>query len=57
MRGILCDVWVSEKSTPLSYSTTELFFSRPEWNVVVEEVNANSRVPVAIATYNAKQVC
>ncbi len=41
LRGVRCDVWVSERSSGLSgYETTEIFFSRPEWTLVVEEVNS-----------------
>ena len=57
VRGILADVWVSEESSSLGgYQTTELFFSRHDWNIFIEEVNAHQELPVGIATYWAPQV-
>ena len=56
IRGILCDVWVAEKSSILGYQTTEIFFSRHDWNILVEEVNAHQELPVGMATYTAANV-
>ena len=56
IRGILCDVWVAEKSSILGYQTTEIFFSRHDWNILVEEVNAHQELPVGMATYTAASV-
>jgi hypothetical protein len=56
IRGILCDVWVAEKSSILGYQTTEIFFSRHDWNILVEEVNAHQELPIGMATYTADNV-
>ena len=56
IRGILCDVWIAEKDTALGYRTTELFFTRNEWNFFVEEINTLQQVPIGIATYYADKV-
>ena len=56
IRSILCDVWVAEKSSILGYQTTEVFFSRHDWNILVEEVNAHQELPVGMATYTAANV-
>ena len=56
IRGILCDVWVAEKSSILGYQTTEIFFSRHDWNILVEEVNAHQELPIGMATYTAANV-
>ena len=52
----MCDVWVAEKSSILGYQTTEIFFSRHDWNILVEEVNAHQELPVGMATYTAANV-
>ena len=52
----MCDVWVAEKSSILGYQTTEIFFSRHDWNILVEEVNAHHELPVGMATYTAANV-
>ncbi len=49
-------MWVAEKSSILGYQTTEIFFSRNDWNIFVEEVNANQELPVGMATYTAESV-
>ena len=36
--------------------TTEIFFSRHDWNILVEEVNAHQELPVGMATYTAANV-
>ena len=52
----MCDVWVAEKSSILGYQTTEIFFSRHDWNILVEEVNAHQELPIGMATYTASNV-
>ena len=59
IRGIPCDVWVAE-SLPTKpedkYSTIELYFSRPDYHILVEEVNSLSQLPLGMRTYLAESV-
>ncbi|TRY73257.1 hypothetical protein TCAL_07893 [Tigriopus californicus] len=50
LRGANCDVWVAEESSSLGYQTTELYFTRPDWNVFIEEINAHQELPMGIRT-------
>lgn len=56
IRGIPADVWVAEKpsSTGGSYQTTELYFSRHDWNILVEEVNSHQELPLGMTTFTAE---
>jgi hypothetical protein len=60
IRGIPADVWVAESPSKNEndeqYMTVELFFSHVEWNVLVEEVNPNTELPMGMRTYMAESV-
>ena len=63
IRGIPCDVWVAEASdendkqdTDTKYKTVELYFSRPDWHILVEEINSLSQLPLGMRTYIADSV-
>ena len=67
IRGIPVDVWVAEKnSNPHNdfqsndggkeYQTTELYFSRSDWKVLVGEVNAHQSLPIGMSTFIAHSV-
>ena len=63
IRGIPCDVWVAEASdendkqdTDTKYKTVELYFSRPDWHILVEEINSLSQLPLGMRTYIADWV-
>ena len=56
VRGIPVDVWVAEKPVTVGYQTTEIFFSRHDWNILVEEVNAHQELPLGMAVYRANFV-
>jgi len=55
IRGIPCDVWVAESlsNEEGQYSTIELYFSRPDYHILVEEVNSLSQLPLGMRTYFA----
>ena len=38
------------------YSTIELYFSRPDYHILVEEVNSLSQLPLGMRTYFAPSV-
>ena len=38
------------------YSTVELYFSRPDYHILVEEVNSLSQLPLGMRTYFAESV-
>ena len=49
LRGIPSDVWIAEslpESDTEDYSTIELHFSRPDYHILVEEVNSLSQLPL-----------
>ena len=57
LRGIPSDVWIAEslpESDTEDYSTIELHFSRPDYHILVEEVNSLSQLPLGMRTYMAK---
>ena len=56
VRCIPVDVWVAEKPVTVGYQTTEIFFSRHDWNILVEEVNAHQELPLGMAVYRANFV-
>ena len=58
IRGIPCDVWVAESlsNEEGQYSTIELYFSRPDYHILVEEVNSLSQLPLGMRTYFAPSV-
>ena len=59
VRGIPCDVWVAESLPETDgdgYSTIELYFSRPDYHILVEEVNSLSQLPLGMKTYFAPSV-
>ena len=35
----------------------ELYFSRPDWHILVEEINSLSQLPLGMRTYIADSVC
>jgi hypothetical protein len=47
------DVWVAEKPVAVGYQTTEIYFSRHDWNILVEEVNAHQEIPLGMAIFRA----
>ena len=64
IRGIPADVWVAEKDSNNNfnpnevkdYQTTELYFSRTDWKVLVGEVNAHQSLPIGMSTFIAHSV-
>ena len=67
VRGIPVDVWVAEKnSNPNNnfhssdggkeYQTTELYFSRNDWKILVGEINARQSLPIGMSTFIAHSV-
>jgi hypothetical protein len=38
------------------YQTTEIYFSRHDWNILVEEVNAHQELPLGMAIFKANFV-
>jgi hypothetical protein len=46
----------SKNENDEQYMTVELFFSHVEWNVLVEEVNPNTELPMGMRTYMAESV-
>ena len=56
IRGIPVDVWVAEKPVSVGYQTTEIYFSRHDWNILVEEVNSHQELPLGMAVYRANFV-
>ena len=56
-------MWVAEASdendkqdTDAKYKTVELYFSRPDWHILVEEINSLSQLPLGMRTYIADSV-
>ena len=41
---------------PDKYMTAELFFSKEEWKIMVDEVNSHQEMPLGMKTYIAKSV-
>ena len=56
VRGIPADVWVAERPSVSGYQTTEIYFSRHDWNIFVEEVNAHQELPLGMAIFKADSV-
>ena len=67
IRGIPADVWVAEKNSnpnnnfqsndnEKEYQTTELYFSRSDWKILVGEVNAHQSLPIGMSTFIAHSV-
>ena len=65
IRGIPADIWVAEKNPNINsfhsnegkeYQTTELYFSRSDWKVLVGEVNAHRSLPIGMSTFIAHSV-
>ena len=57
LRGVPSDVWIAEslpESENEDYTTIELHFSRPDYHILVEEVNSLSQLPLGMRTFSAK---
>jgi len=60
-RGVPADVWVAERPESRrsssggggQYQTTELYFSRTEWKLLVDEVNPLRSLPLGMTTFIA----
>lgn len=56
-RGILANVWTAEKlgeNPEDPYSTIELFFSHPDYSMLMGQVNSQQQVPLGMVTYQAE---